>query len=92
MILHGFHRGLTSWVATFKFGGFEHISYLDRSTGRWEFAKRERYDVMTLSELDIELTEKLKEWLKEKGIIPKSNEEQTAPTGLNQGEPNGQEE
>lgn len=67
-----FHRGLTTWVATFEFDGRERMAWLERRDGRWIWPHMDRYDLATLGELDYELTEKLKEWLKENPVPPKS--------------------
>ena len=67
-----FHRGLVAWVATFDFDGRERLAWLDRQSGKWIWPHMERYDPATLGELDFELTEKLKIWLKEKPSVPKS--------------------
>lgn len=69
MILHGFHRGLTSWVASFSFGGFDYVAYVDRRTGKWNGIHSERLAAEQVEEMDRELTARLKEWLKLQNVV-----------------------
>ena len=84
MKIEGFRRGLNNWVCDFQWNGRHCVAYLDRATGVWMFTHMERIDVATKGELDLEMTEKLREHLKNIGLITENNT--TANNGHNQGE------
>lgn len=69
MKIDGFHRGLQSWVASFSFGGFDYVAYVDRRTERWNGIHSERLAAEQVEEMDRELTARLKEWLKSQKVV-----------------------
>ena len=84
MKIKGFHRGLMNWICEFELDGRAQVAYFDRAIGKWMFAHMERIDVATKGEMDLEMTEKLREHLKNIGLITEKNT--TANNGHNQGE------
>lgn len=69
MKINGFHRGAHNWVAEFELDGRDRVAYYDKRDGQWKFAGMESIDVSTLGEMNVELTEKLREHLKSIGLI-----------------------
>lgn len=70
MILEGFHRGASAWVATFVYNDRTFLAWYNRTNSKWEYAKWHLIDPLTRSEIDEELTEELVKWLKAKGLMP----------------------
>lgn len=69
MEINGFHRGSHHWIAEFILEGRQRVAFYDRQNGRWYFAHMSKFDPMTLGEIESELTDGLKKYLKEIGIL-----------------------